>query len=538
MTENLENREFGRLKVLRRVRRGIWECQCSCGNVITIRGFELTSGNTRSCGCLYRETRVKVGQKSLKDLTGQRFGHLYVQKRVKNIGRYTAYECKCDCGNVTVVKAAYLSAGSTKSCGHCNEIPVNVGDIFGSWTVDSLLQKHNRKYAHVTCVCGKSKDIVLSNLKKLKDAPHECRCSRKGINLHDLTGMHFGNLEVIEYVGMGKFHSMWRCRCKCGNEVIAPNCSLMVGHTKSCGSCSHTSFAEDEIRKFCEEISGYRFITTRNVLNNKEIDMYCKELNLGIEYNGSAFHATVNGLYKDKPKYYHRDKFLSAKEKGVHLITLFDTDWKEKQDKIEQYFKDILTPKIKIYARDCKIEVVDKKLAHEFCDTYHLQSHSNSDTVFYGLYYYGDLLSVMTFGVRRYSKKSDEYELYRYVTKSGYTVVGGASKLLKRFECDYTPKGLVSYSDNDYFNGNLYSKLGFQYDGQCSVSYYWVLNNKKFSREQCQSKKLKDSYKELYDEAILNDAKNKEDYIMSKLGAMKVYRSGNTRWVKIYEHNI
>lgn len=535
MIKNLENREFGRLKVLRNVGKGHWECQCSCGTVITVRGFELTSGNKRSCGCLYKEARIKIGQKSFKDLTNQRFGHLQVQKRVQNIGKYTAYECKCDCGNITVVKAAFLKAGDTKSCGHCNEIPVNVGDKFGSWTVDYLLQKNNRKYAHVTCICGKSKDIVLYNLKKLKNASQECHCSRKGINLHDLTNEHFGNLEVIEYAGMGKFHSMWRCRCKCGNEIIVANCSLVTGHVKSCGCCSHTSFEEDEIRKLCENISGYKFLSNRNILNSKEIDIYCKELKLGIEYNGSVFHATINGLYSDKSKYYHRDKFLLAKEKGIHLITLFDVDWIEKQDKIIQYFRDIFTPKIKIYARNCRVEIIDKKIAHEFCNKYHLQSHSNIDTIFYGLYCNDDLLSVMTFGVRRYSKKYDEYELYRYVTKSGYCVIGGASKILKRFEKDYTPKEVVSYSDNDYFSGNLYSNLGFKYDGQCSVSYYWVLNNKKLSREQCQLKKLKLAYKELYDESILNSAKNKEDYIMSKLGAMKIYRCGNTRWVKMYE---
>ena len=52
----------------------------------------------------------------------------------------------------------------------------------------------------------------------------------------------------------------------------------------------------------------------------------------------------------------------------------------------------------------------------------------------------------MGFGNVRYHKKSDEYELYRYCVKSGYTILGGAQKLLKHFETEYAPKRLVSYS--------------------------------------------------------------------------------------------
>ena len=43
--------------------------------------------------------------------------------------------------------------------------------------------------------------------------------------------------------------------------------------------------------------------------------MYIKELKVGIEYNGSAFHASIGGAFKNLDKYYHRNKFLMAKNK-------------------------------------------------------------------------------------------------------------------------------------------------------------------------------------------------------------------------------
>ena len=54
---------FGRLLVLERTpesgrRRGVkWICQCDCGQSVVVMASQLASGQTRSCGCLYRDTR-------------------------------------------------------------------------------------------------------------------------------------------------------------------------------------------------------------------------------------------------------------------------------------------------------------------------------------------------------------------------------------------------------------------------------------------------------------------------------------------------
>ena len=129
-------------------------------------------------------------------------------------------------------------------------------------------------------------------------------------------------------------------------------------------------------------------------------------------------------------------------------------------------------------------------------------------------------------------KKEDNknYELVRYCVKSGYTIVGRANKLLKAFEMQNKPLTLVSYSDNDYFTGGIYNQLGFEYDKQCSLSCYWYMNGKEYKREECQVNKLKKLYPNLY----AKTTNSKENYIMLSLGAKKVYRSGNTRWIKKY----
>lgn len=55
----------------------------------------------------------------------------------------------------------------------------------------------------------------------------------------DLVGKKFGRLEVISFSYMDKHnHSMWLCKCDCGNETIVLGTDIKNGHTISCG-CYH-----------------------------------------------------------------------------------------------------------------------------------------------------------------------------------------------------------------------------------------------------------------------------------------------------------
>ena len=65
----------------------------------------------------------------------------------------------------------------------------------------------------------------------------------------DMVGKRCGRLTVIEYVGAGKGKSryaLWKCRCDCGNEIIASGHSLRSGNTKSCG-CYNLDMATKRI---------------------------------------------------------------------------------------------------------------------------------------------------------------------------------------------------------------------------------------------------------------------------------------------------
>lgn len=59
---NIAGRRYGRLMAIERTgsRNGhaLWLCECDCGNRIETTVDRLTSGHTRSCGCLANEIRA------------------------------------------------------------------------------------------------------------------------------------------------------------------------------------------------------------------------------------------------------------------------------------------------------------------------------------------------------------------------------------------------------------------------------------------------------------------------------------------------
>lgn len=279
--------------------------------------------------------------------------------------------------------------------------------------------------------------------------------------------------------------------------------------------------------KFEDEIYNtlLKYLDSKDIIRNQRgLDFYIPKHKIAIECNGSYFHR-----YPAKPKDYHYKKYLQCREKGIRLLSIFDVDWRNRRKTIEQLIENIFIPKIKIYARKCTIVKLSYKEVKEFTDLYHLQGSSHYQSINYGLYFQGELMSLISFSKSRYSKDKEEFEIIRYVVKQGYTVIGGFQKLLKYHIYLSNSKNIVTFSDNDFFTGGIYSKAGFKLVSN-SLSYYWT-DYKGYlfvPREKAQLKNLKKKYPKLYEESLSHA--NKEDFIMESLKYIKVYRCGNFKW--------
>ena len=176
-------------------------CKCDCGNTIKVKASNVFSGNTKSCGCIWKESLLRAKH----DIVGKRFGRLIANEEVRKNGRI-CFRCKCDCGKLTTVNVHNLLTGNTQSCG--------------------CLHKETLEY-------------------------------QTSKNTEDITGQVFGELTAIKkidsYIGInGGYLTRWLFRCSCGREVAELKANVKKGMIVNCGHFGR-SVAEFNITKWLND---------------------------------------------------------------------------------------------------------------------------------------------------------------------------------------------------------------------------------------------------------------------------------------------
>ena len=280
-----------------------------------------------------------------------------------------------------------------------------------------------------------------------------------------------------------------KLHCTVCNTIFDYKFSSGKDLSRACPHCHPftQSRAEEEITNFIR-----KFLPDATVLNNyrglispQEVDIYIPSHNLAIEFNGLYWHSESQG----KDKRYHLDKTLACNEQGVRLVHIFEDEWRDKRQIVQNRLKHLLgiTP-YKIFARRCEVRNVPNYLATKFLNKYHIQGAVNA-SVNLGLFYKNRLVALMTFSKSRFNKNYD-YELLRYCTIGNFTIIGGADKLFAYFKRNYDFSSIVSYADRRWSDGNLYRKLNFIEVSSSAPAYYYTTGEERFNRVKFQKHKL------------------------------------------------
>lgn len=93
---DLTGNKYGRLSVTKKVDGGnkcvLWECICDCGNRAIVRSSSMTSGRTRSCGCLARESSAQNG----RDNVGKKKDrHGHARRNTSTYGIWRGMKQRC-----------------------------------------------------------------------------------------------------------------------------------------------------------------------------------------------------------------------------------------------------------------------------------------------------------------------------------------------------------------------------------------------------------------------------------------------------------
>lgn len=179
-------KRFGQLLVVELIwvidkrgkRRRKASCLCDCGSKCCINVAELENGDTRSCGCLRKSSLFS----QIEDLAGQKFGKLTAIKYAGSHKRGgVSWECLCNCGKTSIVKASRLKNGMTSSCGCYQKCS---GEEHWNWK--NSITKEQREASKR----GKIKDLKYDNWRKAVFERDEFKCVVTGktgkINAHHL----------------------------------------------------------------------------------------------------------------------------------------------------------------------------------------------------------------------------------------------------------------------------------------------------------------------------------------------------------------
>ena len=275
MKDKYIGKKFGSLTVLERVddyvspsgnKASRYLCRCDCGNEYITRGGWLSCGKSVCCNeCSQKGKRLKM----TKDLTGQRFGRWVVLKRAETPKKGVYWECRCDCGNIGIVRGTSLTTGNSTSCG-CfaleklreDHILDLVGQKFGRLTVleqvdDFISPVNHKRRSRWKCRCDCGNIVEVNGTDLTSGNTLSCGCYKRDItsetHFEDLSGQRFGMLTIVKRVAdyitpeNGRSRPQFLCKCDCGNEKIITKDSLMNG-TISCGCIN--SRGEREIAEF------------------------------------------------------------------------------------------------------------------------------------------------------------------------------------------------------------------------------------------------------------------------------------------------
>lgn len=256
---------------------------------------------------------------------------------------------------------------------------------------------------------------------------------------------------------------------------------------------------------------------------------YNENDHLVIQTKSENLVITIHGISDAKEKRMCDKIFTNYKIREFRNIQIWIDQYYEKKEQYLNFIENqCKKSKNIIYARKCIIkeftnDIRGKKIVYKFEDNYHLQGNVYYTRCF-GLYYEEELISIMSFALKK--KEKNSWEISRYCTKSDFTVIGGANKLWSKFLEIVNPRECITYCDISWFNGNVYRNMkGLVEYKPSEKSYFYLIDNlTRTSRQSCRKSIL-----QKIDKSSINQSET--SFVENNLGYFQVYNCGNYKFV-------
>jgi very-short-patch-repair endonuclease len=330
------------------------------------------------------------------------------------------------------------------------------------------------------------------------------------------------NLDPSKLSPGSHLSAWWECRNGHSWSTQIKSRALIGNGCSACSSA--VSGLELELRGFIESLGVSCTYNTRGLIPPYEIDIYCEDLKVAIEFNGVYWHSESMG----KDKNYHWNKYDACKSLGVQLIQVWEDDWLYKRDIVEEMLRHKLGKSIKyVGARTLKISRLEVFEARAFLKSHHLQGFRGA-TAHYGL---KSTLDDKIMAVLSWSTSERVGDVVRY--SAAGNVQGGFQRLLayaiNSSEDVYRVK---SYVDNDYGTGGVYAKAGFTLKSDKIPSYGYFKRGSRNREHRLNYSPSAIRKKAETSSSILYHENMTERELAALNGLTRVWTSGNSLWEK------
>jgi hypothetical protein len=453
---DLEDMQIGCVHVDSYDTKSLWNCTCKCGKKIKVKTFNLKEAIRLNKNYACEECSAELRR---NDITGKQINDW---KIIEYVGD-GFYKCQCKCGKVYNIKGKTIKSGKSKSCRDCG--------------CKKMIQTRLDRY-----------DDIATNVKERRTEEQVIACSSSE-DMREFILNNFNHkpkaLEISRLLGISECMALRKIH-KFGLDGYI---EIDTG-----------SVIESDVVNYIKSIYNGNIIERdRKVLSGSELDIYIPDKNLAIEVNGDYWHSNIF-----KNTYYHQIKSLKCLEEHIHLIHIFEYEWKNKnkRDKLESYIETKLSDSnTLIDINDTLIKEINTDELNNFRNKYDIHEYQIPDTSMnIGCYYSNELIGIMTFN-KIDSTNRTRYKILANCWKPHIEVKAGQSKLFEYLTREYRPSSIVVYVDLAKFTGNSYvDELGFREIEITEPNYIW-LNNQTY--EIIEDNEINNGYLKIYNSGNL-----------------------------------
>lgn len=345
-------------------------------------------------------------------------------------------------------------------------------------------------------------------------------------------------------------------RCEHGHLWSTPTYARVANN--GCPHCSPigSSYGEQEmlaVLRVLDPSTKHRAKVA--TAHGKSVEVDAIAGTIAFEFNGVFWHSEAMGRDHNS----HATKLKALRAAGLSLITVWEDDWADlnrravlvrtfayKLNRLDNLFAALAAagldnhadPQLieRVGARTLRVVELSGAKAAEFYRQNHVQGAVTLTRSFALCDTHGHERAVLGLRSPRHNararREAGYWEIQRYATRG--VIPGGFSKLLSHalrvLIAEGEPLlGWVTFSANEWSEGQLYAASGFTEDGTVRPSYWYAggpLRGQRQPKEAFQLKRFRS------DEALIYEEGWTERQAASANKLYRVYDAGKTRWVK------